>query len=66
VVRDEVHDDAQAEPVCLGDQVVEVVERSEQRVDVAVVGDVVAAVGLGRPVERRQPDGVDAELDQVR
>ena len=40
-------------------------ERAEDRVDVAVVGDVVARVGLRRGVERREPDGVDAERAQV-
>ena len=35
------------------------------RVDVAVVGDVVAEVGLGRRVERRDPQRVDAEPVQV-
>ena len=34
-------------------------------VDVAVVGHVVAGVGLGRRVERVQPDGVDAEVGDV-
>ena len=45
---------------------VEVGERAEERVDVAVVGDVVAGVALRRGVERREPDRVDAELLQVR
>ena len=39
---------------------------AEQRLDVAVVGHVVAAVGHRRRVERRDPDGVDAEVAQVR
>ena len=47
------------------DQRVEVGQRAEQRVDVAVVGDVVAAVGHRRGVERREPDRVDAEVAQV-
>jgi hypothetical protein len=65
VVGHPVDQDAKAEPVRLGEQVVEVVEGAEQGIDVAVVGDVVAEVGHGRAVERRQPDGVDAEVDQV-
>ena len=44
---------------------VEVGERAEQRVDVAVVGDVVAEVAHRRPEDRRQPDGVDAEPGEV-
>ena len=48
-----------------GEQRVEVVERAEDRVDVAVVGDVVAEVRHRRGVERRQPDRLDAERRQV-
>ena len=44
---------------------VEVGERAEDRIDVAVVGDVVAEVGHGRGVEGRDPDGVDAEGGEV-
>ena len=61
VVRDEVDDDAHAELVRALEQAVGVGERAEQRVDVAVVGDVVAGVGLRRGVEGREPDGVHAE-----
>ena len=49
----------------VGEQRVEVGQRAEHRVDVARVGDVVAAVGHGGAVERREPDRVDAELDEV-
>ena len=41
------------------DHLVEVVERAQARVDVAVVGDVVAAVGERGGIERAQPDRVD-------
>ena len=57
--------DAEAEVVRLGDERVEVGERAELRVDADVVRDVVAVVGAGRGVERRQPDAVDAEIAQV-
>ena len=46
-------------------EVVEVGERAEQRVDVLVVGDVVAVVVLRRAVDRREPDDVDAEGGEV-
>ena len=49
----------------LGDQLVEVGERAERRVDVVVVGDVVAEVGVRRDGDRAQPDAVDAEPLQV-
>jgi hypothetical protein len=47
------------------DETVHVLERAEDRIDVAVVGDVVAEVGHRRPVDRRQPHRVDPEPRQV-
>jgi hypothetical protein len=47
--------------VRLLDQGVERREVAEQRIDVAVVGHVVAEVGHRRGVDRRQPHGVAAE-----
>ena len=47
------------------DQLVEVRQRAEDRVDVAVVGDVVPSVGHRRGVERRDPQRVDAEVAEV-
>ena len=46
----------------VGDQRVEIGERPEERIDVAVVRDVVAEVGHGRRIERRDPDGVDPKV----
>ena len=65
VVGHQVDDDLQPAGVGGGDQRVEVRERAEQRIDVAVVADVVAEVRHGRGIERREPDGVDAELGEV-
>ena len=62
VVRHQVDDDPDAAAVRLCEHRVEVRQRAEQRVDIAVIGHVVAAVALRRGLERRQPDGVDAEL----
>ena len=56
---------AHAASVARLDQRVEVVERPEHRVDVAVVGDVVAEVGHRRAEERREPHRLDAEFDEV-
>ena len=44
---------------------VEVGEAAEERVDVRVVGDVVAEVGHRRAEDRRQPDRVDAQPLEV-
>src|SRR3712207_7415743 len=51
--------------VGVGEQSVEVGEVPECRIDVAGVGDVVAVVGHGGGVERRDPEGVDAQAGQV-
>ena len=45
--------------------VAEVVERAVGRVDVGVVGDVVAVVAQRRRIERQQPEGGDAQVLQV-
>ena len=46
VVGHDVEDHSDADVVRRGDQSVGVVERAEPRIDIAVVGDVVAGVGL--------------------
>ena len=66
VVGDDVDHDADAGGMKGGDQTVEIGQGADARVHVAVVVDVVAAVGQGRGVEGREPDGVDAESRQVR
>ena len=65
VVDHEVHDQPHAALVDALDQLVDVGQRPEGRVDVLVVADVVAVVVLRRPVDRRQPDDVDAQVGDV-
>ena len=65
VVEHLVDDDPEAQVVRPRHQPVELLERAQQRVDLHVVGDVVAAVGPGRGVERRNPDRVHPELRGV-
>ncbi|MNV63607.1 hypothetical protein D3C71_1562110 [compost metagenome] len=55
----------QAQPMCLGQQPVEVGQVAEQRVDVALVGDVVAEIGHRRLEERRYPNRVHAQRRDV-
>ncbi len=64
-VAKEIPSGVQPELVRVSDDRVEIVERSELRIDVDVARDVVAVVGARRRVERRQPDRVDAELAEV-
>ena len=66
VVGHQVDDHAEVVVVRLANERVRVVQRAVDGVDVAVVGDVVAEVGLRGRVERREPDRVDAERGQVR
>jgi hypothetical protein len=46
-------------------RLIEIGERAEARIDVAVVGDVVAEILHRRSEERRQPDRRDAERGDV-
>jgi hypothetical protein len=52
VVRDEVEDHLQPLAVRLGDQAVEVGKIAEERIDVAIIGDVVAEIGHRRGIDR--------------
>ena len=65
VVRHPVQQHAEPVRMRRGDHAIEVVERAEDRVDVAVVGDVVAEVRHRRAEHRREPDRVDAEARDV-
>jgi hypothetical protein len=65
VVRHHVHDDPDAERVRLPDQLLGLGERTEDRVDRPVVGDVVTGVRLRGGVPRAEPHGIDAEAGQV-
>ena len=62
---DLVDDDAQSERVRARDQRVEIGERPEDRVDVAIVRHVIAEILHRRGEEGRQPDGVHPEPGDV-
>ncbi len=61
VIQDQVEDDSKAAPMRLRDQPVEVGAGPEEWVDRAVIADVVAEIESRRRVDRRQPDGIDAQ-----
>ena len=65
MVRNDVDDDPDAEIGSLFDQLLGLSQGPEHRVDVAVVGDVVAAVRHRGRVPGREPDGIYAEVAQV-
>ncbi len=65
VVRDEVEEDFQAEGVGIAQESIEGGEVAEERVDVTVVGDVVAMVGHWGWVEGSEPDPVHPQVAQI-
>jgi hypothetical protein len=65
VVRHQVHEQLQAALVRGREESVEVRQRAVDGVDVAEVRDVVAEVGQRARVDRRQPEGVDAQRGDV-
>ena len=65
VIDDEFGDDAQLAAMRLADEGLEVRHPPERRVDVLVIGDVVAVVAQWRGVERQQPQGSDPEILQI-
>ena len=65
VVDDELGDDADVAAMRLRHEALEVLHRAVARMDVLVVGDVVAVVSERRRVERQQPERVDAEALEV-
>ena len=65
VVRHEIEDELQPAGMNVGDQPVEILERPEDRVDTAIVRDVITEVRHRRWEDRRQPDRVDAERNEM-
>ena len=65
VVDDQVHDNADVPAASLGDEPLHVRHGTVLRVDVPVVADVVAVVGVGGAVYRGEPDGVGPQVTDV-
>jgi hypothetical protein len=65
MVRHEVEDDLQPEPVRRLEQRVEIGHAAEQGIDADVVGDVVAEIGHRGSEDRRQPYRIDAERGDI-
>ncbi len=65
VVKHHIQHDANAARVRLGNQRVKIIQRAVSRVDGGVVRHVVAVIHLRGDIERRQPDGIDAEGFEV-
>ena len=65
VVDDQFGDDAQAPPFGLVHEAAEVPHVAELRVDVAVIGNVVAVIAPGAGIEWQKPQRRDAEIAQI-
>jgi hypothetical protein len=65
MVKDEFGDDAEAAAMGFAEEEFEVGECAVARVDVAVMGDVVAVVFEWGGVEREEPEGGDAEVAEI-
>ena len=65
MVDHQIHDDAHAQLVGALDQRVEGCEIAEQRVDVAIVGNVVPVVSLRRAIDGGDPHDIDTQVGQV-
>ncbi len=65
VVDHQVHDQLDAAPVHFFQHFLPIGQAAEFGHDVLVVADIVAVVVVGRSVNRRQPDHVDAQLFEV-
>ena len=66
VIDHQVHDDADAPAPGLGNEVFHVRHGAVFRVDVPVIADVIAVVGVGGNIYRGEPDGVHPQgLDVV-
>ncbi len=66
MVGHDVHHQAQAVCVGIGNEAIEVLERAVLAVDVDVVGDVVSVIEAGTGVEGCDPDRIDAEVGEIR
>jgi hypothetical protein len=65
MIGDEVQDHPDPARVRFRDQPFEIDQVAEDRIDVDIIGDVVAEVGHWRPKDRRNPDRIGAEIDEV-
>ncbi len=61
VIGHKVQDDLEVALVGLVQQGVQVLQGSEERMDIGVIANIIAKIGHGRWIDRREPDGINAE-----
>ncbi|CAB4581204.1 unannotated protein [freshwater metagenome] len=66
VVRNHINDDSQAQVMSSGDQCLSLSKRAKYRVDVTVIGNVIARVFLRGAIKRREPNRVNPEFSNRR
>ena len=65
VIDDEIHQDVHIAFLGLSNQTVHIVHGTEARVDIIIIGNIVALICERRAVDRREPDNVDTEVFEV-
>ena len=65
VIRHEIHNDPDLTLLALRNHVIEVVQVSIHRVDVSIIGNVIAKIHLRRRIARSDPNGIDSQFVQV-
>ena len=65
MIGDKIEDDFKVARMRLADQSIEISQRAEQRMDRGIVRHIVAEVLHRRWVNRRDPNGIDAEPAQI-
>src|SRR5271163_1725648 len=65
MVRYQIENELQIARMRRSDQRIEIVQRAKYRIDVQIAGDVIAEVGHRRWKNRRQPDRIDAEIEEI-
>ena len=65
MVQHQIQNDPDPALPCLGNQVVHVLQRSEDGIDVLIVRDVISIVILRRAEDRREPDCADAKFLKI-
>ncbi len=65
MVQNHFRDDAQSAPVRLAQKRFEIAERAIHRMNLEIIGDVVAVIAQRRRIERQQPDRRHAEVLDV-
>src|ERR1017187_7831235 len=65
VIRHEIEDHSKTTEMNLCQQAVEILHRSKDRIDAAIIRHIVAKIGHRRRVDRRDPDGVNPKSHKV-